>query len=61
MEYSYFLVYLVLLGTALHTFLFSLNRWHARIIEYENSLILKLLYWPVLMAAQLAITVVFFY
>ena len=61
LEYIYFTVYLVLLLTSLHTFLFLLKRFNVRVVEYENSLIIKLLFWPALLGLQFLITAVFFY
>ena len=61
LEYVYFTVYLSLLGTSLHTFLFLMKGVQVRFIEYENSLIPKLLFWPVTLGIQFTVTVLFFY
>ena len=60
-EYFYFVVYLVILLTSLHNFLFSLSKINARFIQYENSLIPKLVFWPLLGALIFGITSVLFY
>ncbi len=61
LEYIYLTVYLVVLLTSIHTFLFLLKRFSIPLVEYENSLIIKLLFWPVVLGLQFAITAVFFY
>ena len=61
LEYVYFTVYLALLVTAFHTFLFLLKRFNVPIVEYEDSLFIKLLFWPTLLGLQFVITAVFFY
>jgi len=61
MEYSYFTVYLALLVTAVHRFLFLMPSIRIQIVEYRSSLILKLLYWPVILALQFIITAALFY
>ena len=59
--YIYFTVYLTIVLTAMHSFLFYLDRFNIRLIEYRNSLIPKLSFWPLLLGIQFLITVVFFY
>jgi len=61
LEASYFLVYVVLLLTALHDFVFLLDNLNVPIVKYENSLICKMLFWPAILAAQFTIAVGFFY
>jgi hypothetical protein len=61
MEYTYILVYLVVIFASLHAFLFTLNRFNFRIIEYQNSLIIKLLYWPLCLTLMLVISTILFY
>ncbi len=61
LEYTYFTAYLALLATTIHSFLFHLKRFNVRIVEYRDSLILKLFYWPVVIGVQLAVTVAMFY
>ena len=59
-EYLYFTAYLAIVLTSLHAFLFSLkvDIW---VIDYKDSLIVKLCYWPVLLGLQFAVTMVLFY
>lgn len=61
LEYTYFTVYLALLATTIHSFLFHLKRFNVWIVEHRDSLILKLLCWPVVIGIQLAVTVAMFY
>ena len=61
LEYIYFTVYLALLLTSIHSFLFLLQRYNVPFVEYENSLFIKLLFWPALLGLQFLITAVFFY
>jgi hypothetical protein len=60
LEYAYFIVYLALLGTALHTFLFF-SKLDLPVVRYRESLIFKLLFWPVVLGLQLVVAVVFLY
>jgi len=60
LEYAYFIVYLTILGTALHTFLFF-SKLDVPVIRYRESLIFKLLFWPVILSLQLVVAVVFLY
>lgn len=59
-EYMYFIVYLAILFTALHTFLFF-SKVDLPIIRYKASLIVKLLFWPVVLGLQLLVSVVLLY
>jgi hypothetical protein len=61
LEYSYFLVYLAILLTALHTFLFFKTGVESRLVEYQDGLIAKVAYWPVLLGLQLLAAVLAFY
>ena len=61
LEYSYFMIYVTILLISLHALLFSLKKVKVWLIDYEDSLILKLLFWPVLLGAQYAVTVAVFY
>jgi hypothetical protein len=61
LEYLYFIVYLALLLTALHTFLFFSSKVESRFVEHRDSLMAKVLYWPVILGLQLAIAVALFY
>ncbi len=58
-EWFYFMMYLVLLGVAVNTYLVSAS-WstHLRAVAYGDNLIAKVTYWPVLIGAMVAITVV---
>ena len=61
LEYFYFSVYLAILLVPLHSFLFWMARSKFGVLEYRDSLIVKLLYWPLLVGFQFGITVLFFY
>jgi len=61
LEYLYFIVYLALLLTAMHTFLFFSSKVEAPVVEYRDSLIAKLIYWPLILGLQLAVAVALFY
>ena len=61
LEYSYFAVYLALLLTALHTFLFFKSGVEFHLVEYREGLIVKLAYWPLLLGLQLVAAVAIFY
>jgi hypothetical protein len=60
LEYLYFTVYLAILFTAFHTFLYF-GKSNIAVIQYKESLIVKLIYWPAILGLQLFITIVFFY
>jgi len=60
LEYMYFIVYVVILATALHTFLFFGNL-NLPIIKYKESLIVKLLFWPVVLGLQLGVAIMLLY
>lgn len=57
MEYFYFLMYGMLLLLAVNTFLFSIRAapW-LNIVHYRDNLIPKVLFWPVLLACMVLIT-----
>jgi hypothetical protein len=57
LEFMYFIVYLAILFTAWHTFLFFSDT-ELKIVKYKESLITKLLFWPVVLGLQLAVAVV---
>ena len=61
LEYSYFVVYVALLLTALHTFLFFKSGVEFQLVEYREALVAKLVYWPLLLGIQLVAAVVLFY
>ncbi len=61
LEYYYFIMYFMIIFTALHSLLFNLKTVSIRLVEHQQSLIFKLLYWPVLLGLQLLITVIIFY
>ena len=60
LEYMYFIVHLAILFTAWHTFLFFSDT-RLKIFTYRESLITKLLFWPVVLGLQLAVAVVFLF
>ena len=57
MEYFYFMMYFLLLGVSVNTYLFSTRAapwlW---IVHYKDNLIPKAAFWPVLLACMVAIT-----
>ena len=59
-EYFYPLLYIALLGVSVNSFLFSLeNRSHNPMlnwIDYEDNLIPKLIYWPVLLGSATVVS-----
>lgn len=56
-EYFYILMYLVLVITTANTYLFSIRTtWGKNIILYNDNIIPKILYWPVLMSCLIIIT-----
>lgn len=61
LEYFYFSMYLLIMLVSLHSFLFTNKQLHIRFLDYENSLVPKLLFWPILLGLQFGITVLVFY
>jgi hypothetical protein len=61
LEYFYFAMYLAILLVSVHALLFTLNKQALWIVCYRDSLIVKLLYWPLLLGLMLAVTAVVFY
>ena len=61
LEYFYFSVYLAILLVPLHAFLFFMARPKFWILEYDDSLVFKLLYWPLIVGFQFVVTAIFFY
>jgi hypothetical protein len=61
LEYFYFSVYLAILLVPLHAFLLWMAPSKFWILEYEDSLIVKLLYWPLILGFQFVVTAVSFY
>jgi hypothetical protein len=60
-EYIYFLTYFAIILTTLHAFFFSLKRFDFWVVEHQESLIIKLAFWPLLLLSMFAVTLVFFY
>ena len=60
-EWFYFMMYVVLLGVAVDTYLVSAP-WTAgnRLIAFEDNLIPKVTYWPVLIGTMCVITILGF-
>ncbi len=57
MEYFYFLMYFLLLGVAINTYLFVSDMMpSARLVHYRDNLIPKAAFWPSVLAAMIAIT-----
>lgn len=61
MEYYFFIMYLMIIFTSLHSLLFNLKTVNIPIVDREQSLLFKLLYWPLLFGLQLLVTVLIFY
>ena len=61
MEYYFFIMYLMIIFIVLHSLLFNVKSINIPIVEHEQSLIFKLLYWPTLFTLQLIVTVLIFY
>ena len=59
-EYVYIVAYLTILGISVNSILLASDR-AARLIRYQNSLVLKLLYWPIITGLLLGITLLVFY
>jgi len=60
-EYVYFVTYLAIILTTLQAFFFSVKRCNFWIVEYEESLIIKLAFWPLLLGFLFAVGIAFFY
>jgi hypothetical protein len=60
LEYSYFIMYLALLWVSTNSLLLSLAK-NLKIIQYKDSLICKLMYWPLLLGLLTVITIITFY
>ncbi|TMV05630.1 hypothetical protein FGK63_16435 [Ruegeria sediminis] len=57
MEYFYFLMYMLLLGVSVNTYLFVAEAMPSLwIIHYKDNLIPKAAFWPVVLACMVAIT-----
>jgi len=59
-EYFYFVMYCSILAVTLNSILFALTD-HIKIIAYQDNLIPKLIYWPVILGILLIITLFVFY
>jgi hypothetical protein len=60
LEYFYFIMYLALLWVSVNSLLLSLAK-NLKIIQYKDSLITKLVYWPVILGLCAIITLITFY
>jgi hypothetical protein len=60
LEYFYFVLYFIILGVSINSILLASNTRH-KLIHYRDNLIVKLLYWPVILALLLVVTLVNFY
>jgi hypothetical protein len=60
-EYVYFVTYLAIVLTTLQSFFFSLKRFNFWIVEYEESLIIKLAYWPLWLGFMFVVAIAIFY
>jgi hypothetical protein len=60
LENFYFLLYIAIVAVAVDALLF-ITRRDLGFVQYHENLLPKLLYWPVLLGAVLAVTVYYFY
>lgn len=60
LEYFYFAMYLAILAVSADSILFA-SKIKIKIIDYEDNLIVKVLYWPALMILLLILTLYAFY
>lgn len=60
LEYFYLVMYLIILCVSVNALLFAGNA-SIRLVQYEDNLVPKLGYWPVLSGLVLAVTLVVFY
>ncbi|HJH31980.1 MAG TPA: hypothetical protein C5S50_07370 [Methanosarcinaceae archaeon] len=60
LEYLYFVLYFVLLVVSINSILLASSTNH-KLIHYRDNLIVKLLYWPVVLGMLLIITLINFY
>ena len=60
LEYFYFVLYFIILAVSVNSILLASTTRH-EIIHYRDNLIIKLLYWPVLLGLLLLITLANFY
>jgi len=60
MEYFYFLQYLLILAVPLNAFVVAADV-RLPLLHYEDGILPKILYWPLVYGAVLTLTVVFFY
>ena len=60
-EYVYFVTYFAIILTTLQAFFFSLKRFNFWIVEYEESLIIKLAYRPICLGFMFVMAIAFFY
>lgn len=61
LEYFYFAIYLTILFGSIHSLMFCSDQVHWRWLEYRNSLLLKVAFWPLLLGACLGVTLITFY
>ncbi|MDJ0509202.1 MAG: cache domain-containing protein [Crocosphaera sp.] len=59
LEYFYFILYLLIIAVAINAILFS-QKNHIRWLQYQESLIPKLLYWPGMLTLLLVFTLLVF-
>ena len=60
LEYFYFILYFAILFVSVNSILFASNT-KLNFIHFEDNLIVKLLFWPVITMLALGITLVVFY
>lgn len=58
-EYFYLLIYLMIILVAINNFIFSINRSSIYgIFSYEDNLIPKVIFWPLIFGLMIAITLI---
>ncbi|MEX0672313.1 MAG: hypothetical protein WD068_03065 [Candidatus Babeliales bacterium] len=60
LDYFFFVLYSALFSISVISVIFAIER-NLRFIQYQNSLIIKLLYWPFLTGSLMVITMLIFY
>lgn len=61
LEYFYFIIYFIIILIGTSAMLFVTKKDEFKLLSYEDYLIPKLLYWPIILGSGLVITLVMFY
>jgi hypothetical protein len=59
-EYFYFVMYLAILGVSLNSLLLA-SKCNVHCVHYQDNLLIKVLYWPVILGIMLVVTLCVFY